>query len=307
MGLGTKAVLIGACVLLAVLVTSLLLRRRVRGPGPALLAGALVLALGALNVYQLSAGVGMTPSQPAAADGGGGDLKARAERSEAARLAALPLPTTGAQAIVDRFAQMVYDGEGTWMDRTWLGVPCYQNPNDAWIHQELITQLKPDFIIEAGTAQGGSALLWAMILKEVNPSGKIITLDVADPSAAAVNHPLWTQYVEFTKGSSTDPATVSRIRERVAGKQVLVILDSDHSQQHVAAELKAYADVVPVGGYLIVQDTSVNGHPVAPDHGPGPMEAVDAFLASDDRFQADRTREAMLFTLHPKGYLKRVK
>jgi cephalosporin hydroxylase len=88
---------------------------------------------------------------------------------------------------------------------------------------------------------------------------------------------------------------------------VMVILDSDHSASHVLSELQAYSPLVPVGGYLIVQDTSVNGHPVFPKHGPGPMEALETFLASNDAFASDRTREALLFTLHPKGYLKRVK
>ena len=113
--------------------------------------------------------------------------------------------------------------------------------------------------------------------------------------------------MEFIQGSSTDPSTVARLAERVRGKRVLVILDSDHSMAHVLQELRSYAPMVDVGGYLIVQDTNVNGHPVYPEHGPGPMEALDEFLKSDDRFEIDRTREAFLFTMHPRGYLKRVR
>jgi cephalosporin hydroxylase len=88
---------------------------------------------------------------------------------------------------------------------------------------------------------------------------------------------------------------------------VLVILDSLHTREHVLSEIKAYAPLVPVGGYLIVQDSNVNGHPVYPAHGPGPMEALEEFLASTDEFVADRSRERMLLSMHPKGYLKRVK
>ena len=87
----------------------------------------------------------------------------------------------------------------------------------------------------------------------------------------------------------------------------MVLLDSDHHKTHVLAEMRAYAPLVTVGSYLIVQDTNVNGHPVAPDFGPGPMEAVLEFLASDDRFESDRTQERLFFTMHPRGYLRRVR
>jgi cephalosporin hydroxylase len=75
----------------------------------------------------------------------------------------------------------------------------------------------------------------------------------------------------------------------------------------VLDELRAYGPLVSVGSYLIVQDTDVNGHPVRPDFGPGPMEAVVEFLASDDRYTSDRTQERLLFSMHPRGYLRRVK
>ena len=94
---------------------------------------------------------------------------------------------------------------------------------------------------------------------------------------------------------------------RAAGKNVLVILDSDHSRDHVLAEMRAYAPLVPLGGYLIVEDTNVNGHPVARKHGPGPKEAVDAFLATNDEFVVDHDREKFRVTFNPGGYLRRVK
>ena len=319
LGSPTSYLLLGATALLALLVTVLLsarfklARRGARGGGgmgTALSMGMVVLVLGVLNVFQFAAGPAASPAAAMTvvnAGPPGEDVKARAERNERKRLSSSPLPNAGDQELVDRFANLFYHGHDTWMDRTWLGVPTYQNPNDVWIHQEIIAALKPDYIIEAGTAKGGSALLWAMIQREVNPAGKVITMDIADPSELATSQPLWSERVEFIKGSSTDPATVARLAESVRDRQVLVILDSDHSKVHVAAELKAYAPMVPVGSYVIVQDTNVNGHPVAPDHGPGPMEAVEEFLAADDRFVADRSREALMFTMHPKGYLKRIK
>ena len=87
----------------------------------------------------------------------------------------------------------------------------------------------------------------------------------------------------------------------------MVILDSDHRKPHVLAELRAYAPLVTVGSYLIVQDTDVNGHPVLAGFGPGPMEALVEFLQTDDRFRSDPAQERLLFTMHPKGYLERVK
>ena len=87
----------------------------------------------------------------------------------------------------------------------------------------------------------------------------------------------------------------------------MVILDSDHSKAHVLAEMKAYAPLVSKDSYLIVQDTNVNGHPVLEKFGPGPMEAVNEFLATNDEFHRDREAERLMFTMHPKGYLKKIK
>ena len=85
----------------------------------------------------------------------------------------------------------------------------------------------------------------------------------------------------------------------------MVILDSDHSRDHVFAELQAYASLVGPGDYLIVEDTNVNGHPVHPDFGPGPTEAVDDFLAENDSFFIDESREKYFMTFNPRGYLRR--
>lgn len=87
----------------------------------------------------------------------------------------------------------------------------------------------------------------------------------------------------------------------------MVILDSDHSQAHVAAELTAYGPLVASGCYLVVEDTNINGHPVLPDFGPGPMEAVVAFLQTTPAFEVDASRERFLLSLNPRGYLRRVR
>jgi len=176
--------------------------------------------------------------------------------------------------------------------------------------------VKPDFVVEAGTFMGGSAVLWAMILREINPSGRVITVDIDDYPSEAKKLPIFKERVEFLLGSSTAPDIVKQIKERVAGHKVVVILDSNHLKDHVLAELHAYADIVQQGGYLIVQDSDINGHPVWLDGSgpagsyagqPGPMEAIQAFLPTDPRFAIDRDRERLMLTMNPSGYLRRVK
>jgi len=210
------------------------------------------------------------------------------------------------QDVIDQFHKLFYDSE-VWSTTKWLGVRTAQNPNDAWIHQELITQVKPDFIVETGTQFGGSAVLWAMILQHVNPKGRVITIDIKDQVSAAKELPIVKDRVDFLIGSSVDPAVVEEVTKRVGGKRVLVILDSDHSKSHVLAEMKAYAPLVSRESYLIVQDSNVNGNPVLGKFGPGPMEAINEFLASNDQFRPDRDAERLKFTMHPKGYLKKIK
>ena len=112
----------------------------------------------------------------------------------------------------------------------------------------------------------------------------------------------------YVTASSTDPGVVADVYASVPdGAPTLVILDSDHSRDHVLAELRAYADLVTVGSYVVVEDTNVNGHPAYPEFGPGPMEAVDAFLDEDSRFEVDAGLEKFFMTFNPRGYLKKVR
>ncbi len=213
-----------------------------------------------------------------------------------------PLPL-----VVRLYHQAFYDASQTTVPMFWLGVPTIQNPNDVWVTQELISQLKPDFVVETGTWKGGSACIWAMVQDQVNPGGRVITIDIQDYVDHATVPPVFRRKVDFIVGSSTDPAVVADVTRRVGKGRVMVLLDSDHHAPYVLAEMRAYAPLVSVGSYMIVQDTDINGHPVLPEFGPGPMEAVAEFLRGDDRFQVDRTQERLMFTMHPGGYLKRVK
>jgi cephalosporin hydroxylase len=228
----------------------------------------------------------------------------------------LPVPVTPAasaapaitdQQVLTRFHQLWYANSNTWHTNTWLGIPNQQNPMDVWIVQEILFKTKPDFIVECGAFHGGSAAMWAMILEQVNPDGRVISVDIEDRMGEARKLPIVKRKVDFIIGSSTAPEIVADVKRRVAGKKAMLLLDSDHSKKHVLAELNAFWEIVPVGGYINVQDTNVNGHPVVPAFGPGPMEAVREFLAKNDRFSIDSTQERLLFTFHPSGWLKRVK
>lgn len=214
---------------------------------------------------------------------------------------------TQGSVVQTSFARLAYaNPKGLWVNH-WFGIPTLQNPNDAWIIQEIISEVEPDYVIEAGTHQGGSALLWATILREVNPAGHVITIDIEDKAAKARTMDIAKKMLTFVIGSSTDPRIVGDIAARVKNKRTLVILDSDHSRDHVLKELESYAPLVNVGSYIVVQDSNVNGHPVFHKHGPGPMEAIRAFLTTVKDFEVDAERERLLHTTNPQGYLKRVR
>jgi cephalosporin hydroxylase len=198
--------------------------------------------------------------------------------------------------IIQRFRQI-------WAQRkpvsksTLFGISTLQNPMDAWVVQELISEVKPDLIIEAGTYHGGSAILWAMIQREVNPEGRVITIDIEDKrEPAAIAHPIAKQRVDFLLGGSTAPEIVAEVQRRAEGKRVLLLLDSLHTEDHVYNELKAYAHLVPVGSYVVVQDTLV-----------GPIRGIERFIAEDPRFEPDRSKERFIIQNTLKGYLRRVR
>jgi cephalosporin hydroxylase len=206
------------------------------------------------------------------------------------------------QETVHRFHDLYYRrwraGADT-INLSWFGHQVFKCPLDLWIYQELLTRTRPDVVIECGTCAGGSALYLAMLLDLIG-RGEVITVDIA-PRPGLPEHPR----IRYVTGSSTDPAVVAGIRSRVGHRRAMVILDSDHRADHVLAELHAYRDLVQPGDYLIVEDTNVNGHPAYPDYGPGPMEAVERFLALDDSFEVDERCERFLMTLQPRGYLRR--
>jgi cephalosporin hydroxylase len=194
-----------------------------------------------------------------------------------------------------------YGADRTWKDTRWLGCPIQKFPGDVWIYQELLSELRPDWIIETGTYSGGSAYFMASIC-DLLGTGRIVSVDLE----AQPNLPQH-ERITYIAGSSTDGEIFDRVRAMTADAATrLVILDSDHSYEHVTDELRIYPELVTPGSYLIVEDTNLAGHPVDWGDMPrGPYEAVDEFLARDNRFERDRSREKFMVTFNPGGYLRR--
>lgn len=210
------------------------------------------------------------------------------------------------RVLIRKFNKIYYDFE-LFDKMSWFGVPSMQNPCDNWIMQEIITEVKPDFIIETGTGEGGTTLFYATVLSQVNDSGKIITIDVVPQFEKASKFKLFRERVEFIKGSAASPEIVEAVTSRVKGKKVMITLDSKHSKENALNEMKSYAPLVSRDSYLVVQDTHVDGYPNVPDFGPGPYEAAHEFLKTDKNFVIDRSREKFLLTFYPSGYLRRIK
>ena len=188
-----------------------------------------------------------------------------------------------------------------WTETTWLGAQALKNPLDLWIYQEIMVETRPELIVETGTYRGGSAFYLASIC-DLLGAGEVLSVDVEPLRDDYPAHPR----ITYLGGrSSTDPEVVAEVRARAAGKRTLVVLDSDHSQAHVEAELAAYAEIVPVGCYLIVEDSNIGQ--IRKDLLPGPLEAIESFVARTDEFEIDRAREKFLITQNPSGYLRRVR
>lgn len=205
--------------------------------------------------------------------------------------------------IVEDFHHLYYDGfETTWEQTFWRGIKILKCPLDLWVYQEILWDQKPDLVLETGTAHGGSALWFADMLETIG-HGEIITIDI-EGSSVFPDRPKHGR-LTYIQESSTNPELVSRLSRLWAGKNVLVVLDSNHSKSHVLQELRMWSPIVPSGGFLIVEDTNVHGHPVCPEHPEGPYEAVEEFLASNSYFVQVPEMEKFQLTFNPGGFLRR--
>lgn len=199
---------------------------------------------------------------------------------------------------------------------TWLGLPIIQFPADIVALQEIVWRARPEVIVETGVARGGSVLFFASLLELLGGDGHVVGVDIEirpHNRAAIECHPL-SKRVELVEGSSVADETVRAVRRAAEGKRALVILDSNHTEEHVLRELELYSPLVRAGSYLVVMDTIIADLPA--DYFPdrpwtktaNPRSAVRKFLAGNGRFVVDEEYDAkLLVTAAPGGYLKCVK
>lgn len=197
---------------------------------------------------------------------------------------------------------------------TWLGRPVIQFPQDLIAMQELIWSIKPDLIIETGVAHGGSLIFSASILELIGGEGTVVGIDIdirAHNRKAIEEHPM-SKRIVLIEGDSCSEAVMAKVERYAAGKsRVLVILDSNHTKDHVARELELYERFVMPGSYLLVFDTVIDDMPesFSADRpwgpGNGPKVAVTEFLARNKRFSADLSIDDKLqITVAPNGFLR---
>ena len=211
---------------------------------------------------------------------------------------ATPIPDDLKTSFVDAFWHSL-----AWRDTTWLGHRVAKAPTDLIAYQEIVERVRPDWIIETGSANGGRALFLASIC-ELLDHGRVVSIDpqVVDNRA---EHPR----ITYLTGAAQEPDTFARVRALVGdAPHALVVLGSlPGTNLRIEGEFNVYAPLVPVDSYVIVENTIVNGHPVWPGFGPGPLEAVKRILAQNGEFVADTTMEKFGLTFNPNGFLKRTR
>jgi cephalosporin hydroxylase len=199
---------------------------------------------------------------------------------------------------------------------SWLGLPVIQLPPDIVALQEVIWETRPQLVIETGIARGGSLVLYASILELID-EGEVLGIDVDIRShnrEAIEAHPLAGR-IRMLEGSSLDDAVVAETRRSASHvERVMVVLDSNHTHEHVLAELRLYAPLVTVGQFLVVADTFVEQIPPQKHRprpwGPGnnPATALRTWLEETDGFEPDPfVNSKLLLTASPGGYLRRMR
>jgi cephalosporin hydroxylase len=205
---------------------------------------------------------------------------------------------------------------------SWLGRPVIQLPQDIMAMQELIGSIQPDLIIETGIAHGGSLIFSAAML-ELNAAcggcqdAEVLGVDIdirAHNREAIEAHPM-SKRISMIQGSSIASEIIEQVKAKAEGKKsILVCLDSNHTHEHVLAELEAYAPLVTPGSYCVVFDTIIEDLPdeMFGDRpwgvGNNPKTAVWEYLKSHPEFEIDKSiQNKLMITVAPDGYLKRTK
>lgn len=202
---------------------------------------------------------------------------------------------------------------------SWFGIPVIKIPQDLHAIQEIIWETKPDLIIETGVAYGGSLLFYASMLTLLEGCGEIIDGKVLgievnmykENAEELFNHRL-SEKINILNGSSLDCSIIERVKEYSKGKRVMVVLDSNHTEQHVLDELRVYAPLVSLGCFIVVDDTGVEDlkKKLSSDRewgkGNNPKTAVYKFLKENRNFFIDECIDLrLIISGSPHGYLKR--
>ena len=194
-----------------------------------------------------------------------------------------------------------------WTKTSFSGVPCLKSVSDMWNYQEIITALRPTLIVEFGVHKGGSSLFFATVSGLINPQSQVLCVDVdlSTVDAGVREH----SRIRWMESNSVDRAverTIRELREQILGP-MFVVVDSDHSQKHVTAELELLRHVTVPGDYVVVEDSILNGHPVWPAWGGGPWEAIEEYTTRypDDYLRDAEREEKFGFTFAPRGFLIR--
>jgi cephalosporin hydroxylase len=203
---------------------------------------------------------------------------------------------------------------------TWMGQPIMQLPQDLMAMQEIICQVKPDYIIETGVAFGGMTLFYASVLEGLY-HGEVfgIDLEVRPPNRQAIDRSFLRKRIRLFEGNSASPKMAEFIKSKwgigwSTEEKVIVSLDSNHTHEHVLKELLLYSPLVSVGSYIVVFDTSIEWLPKKYigdrpwGKGNSPWSAVQEFLKGNDQFVVDKDIEnRILLTSAPGGWLRRIK
>ncbi len=200
---------------------------------------------------------------------------------------------------------VIYHQKHVHFNSKWMGAPAWKNPLDAWVYQEIIYEVKPDYVVEIGSAHGGSTLFLANIL-DIIGKGKVISIDI-DRSKFKVKH----KRIIAIKGDSCSKKVVTKVENEIKKGSVLVIQDGDHRQDGVTKDLESYCNIVTKGSYFIIEDSIVDLIKPPKDvswlEGSGPTKAIQNFLASHNEYKIDHGWEKYILTYNPGGFLKKIK
>jgi len=200
-----------------------------------------------------------------------------------------------------------YYQANVWKRTHYRGVRTLKFPLDMWNYQELMFENNIHWVLETGTRHGGSALFFADWLDADEREGVVVSVDITHEAL----HPLASAHpkIRLLLGDSADFGTIRMIRQSIPESRsgrLLLILDSDHSASHVLRELNGLVPLLKRGDYLIVEDTIINGHPVRPEFGPGPLEAIEAYRLANPLMLARDDERATKFgcTFAHRGYFR---